>query len=110
MEKVKRLLFWFSVIVGGAAVLQQLKRPRDERTWHGAVMGVPYDFRPPSLGRMKDAWWDSDDPRLFTPRDFGVGWAINLPRLLQLARVTQAPSRHAADDSDDEDSSREDPA
>jgi hypothetical protein len=31
----------------GAAVVQQLRLPRSERTWHGTVAGVvPYDLRP----------------------------------------------------------------
>ncbi len=90
MAKIKRLLFWLSIAVSIAAVMEQMKRPARERTWHGDVMGIPYDFRPPSLGRMKDAWWDPDDPRVFTPRDFGVGWAINIPRLLQIVRKQRA--------------------
>lgn len=98
MEKIKRLLFWVTVVVSIAAVFQELKRPPRERTWHGRVFGVPYDFRLPSVGRMKDAWWDPDDPRLFPPRDFGVGWAINIPRLLQLLRGQGRPLRDDEDE------------
>jgi len=28
-----------------AAVAQELGKPEDQRTWHGKVAGVPYDFR-----------------------------------------------------------------
>jgi hypothetical protein len=59
------------------------------------VFGVPYDFRGLSLRRMKDAMWNPDDPRLFTPRAFGVGWTINVARLLQMVRET------SEEDSDD---------
>ncbi|MPZ48991.1 MAG: hypothetical protein GEU75_06725 [Dehalococcoidia bacterium] len=84
MKDLKRLLFLFTVLVSAAAVIDQLQRPPEERTWHGTIFGVPYDFRPPNLQRLRDAWWNPDDPRLLTPRDFGVGWAINLYRLKEL--------------------------
>jgi Family of unknown function (DUF5808) len=70
-----------------AAVAQELRKPSSERTWHGRVAGfVPYDFRPPTLERFREAWWDPDNPQIFTDRVFGVGWAINLGRLAKLTR------------------------
>ena len=64
-----------------AAVAQEAAKPRSERTWHGRVLGVvPYDFSPPTWDRMRRAYWNPDDPRLFTDRVLGVGWAINLHR------------------------------
>jgi hypothetical protein len=58
-----------------------MSKPESERTWHGKVMGiVPYDFRPPTWSRIRRAYWNPDDPRLFTDRVFGVGWAVNLYR------------------------------
>ena len=70
-----------------AAVAQELRKPSSERTWHGRVGGfVPYDFRPPTLERLREAWWDPDNPRIFTDRVFGVGWAINLGRVAKLPR------------------------
>jgi hypothetical protein len=83
-SEIKRLLFWFSIAIAVAALMDQLRRPSEERTWHGTALGVPYDFRKPSLRRFRDAWWNPNDPRLFTPRDFGVGWAVNLHRLKQI--------------------------
>ena len=64
-----------------AALLTELSKPPAERTWHGRVLGVPYDFRPPTLERIREAYWNPDDPRIFTDRVFGVGWAVNLPIL-----------------------------
>jgi hypothetical protein len=87
-KQLRRLVFLITVTLTALAVLDQLRRPQSERTWHGDVFGVPYDFRPPSLRRFRDAWWNPDDPRLFTPRDFGVGWALNLACLLKLAKGT----------------------
>jgi hypothetical protein len=86
VRKLKRLVFWLTIAVSPAAVVDQLMRPAESRTWHGAVWGVPYDFRPPTLERLQRSWWNPEDPRLFTPRAFGVGWDLNLYRLMQIAR------------------------
>jgi hypothetical protein len=81
-----------------AAVATELSKPEEERTWHGRVMGtVPYDFRPPTWERIRDAYWNPDSDRLFSDRVFGVGWAVNLYRaktLLESAfdRLMGSPS------------------
>ena len=63
----------------GAAVAQELRKPAAERTWHGRLFGVvPYDFRPPTLARVKAAVWNPRDARIFTEHALGVGWGINL--------------------------------
>ena len=36
-------------ILVGAAIRDQLRRPPQERTWHGTIAGFPYDFRIPTL-------------------------------------------------------------
>ena len=70
-----------------AALIDQLRRDPEERTWEGSVAGiVPYDFRMPTLERARSRWWNTDDDRLFVPQVFGVGWTINLARLARLAR------------------------
>ena len=70
-----------------AAVLQEMEKPKDERTWHGNVGGVvPYDFRKPTLERLKDAYWNPESPQIFTPEVFGVGWAVNFHALLDRLR------------------------
>ena len=67
-----------------AAVATELRKPRDSRKGYGRVAGVvPYDFRRPTLRRFKSRWWNPDDPRILTPRAFGVGWDVNLGRLLK---------------------------
>jgi hypothetical protein len=64
-----------------AAVVQEAAKPRAERTWRGTVLGViPYDFRPPTWDRIRRAYWNPADERLFTDRVLGLGWAINLHR------------------------------
>jgi hypothetical protein len=68
----------------GAAVGKELRKPRGRRTWHGRILGlVPYDFRLPTVRRVKSRWWNPLDRRLFTPRAFGIGWAINFGRLVK---------------------------
>jgi Family of unknown function (DUF5808) len=75
----------FGLVV--AAVIDQLRRDPEERTWEGSVAGmVPYDFRMPTLERARSRWWNTNDDRLFVPQVFGVGWTVNLARLARLAR------------------------
>ena len=69
----------FGLVV--AAVATELAKPEPERTWEGRVFGVvPYDFRPPTWQRIRDAYWNPESDRLFSDRVFGVGWAVNLYR------------------------------
>jgi hypothetical protein len=43
----------------------------------GRILGMPYDFRGASAERVGERIWNPADPRIFTPRLFGVGWTIN---------------------------------
>ncbi len=88
MERFRRFvkLVAFGLVV--AALIDQLRRDPEERTWEGSVAGiVPYDFRRPTLERARSRWWNTHDDRLFLPQVFGVGWTINLARLARLARL-----------------------
>ena len=67
-----------------AAVVQELLKPADERTWHGRIAYVPYDFRIPTVERLLASWWNPDDQRILTPRTFGLGWAVNVGRIVSL--------------------------
>jgi Family of unknown function (DUF5808) len=49
----------------------------------GRFLWAPYDWRRPTIARVKSRWWNADEPRLFTPKAFGWGWDINLARLLR---------------------------
>ena len=81
VRRLRQLTALASVILTAAAVANELSKPELERTWHGHVLGmVPYDFRPPTLDRIRRAYWNTTDDRLFTDRVFGVGWTINLYR------------------------------
>lgn len=83
--KTKRQIAGAAVGVGMvvAAVVTELRKPQRKRTWHGRIAGfVPYDFRRPTLRRAKSRWWNPSDPRILTPRTFGVGWDVNIGRLV----------------------------
>ncbi len=49
----------------------------------GTFLGVPYDWRPPTVARVKSPWWNADDRRIFTPKSWGWGYDVNL---LEVAR------------------------
>ena len=81
----RRFLRLASVLITGAAVAQELRKPAAQRTWHGMVAGyVPYDFRRPTLARYRSRMWAPEDPRLFPPQVYGVGWTLNVGRLLRV--------------------------
>ncbi len=89
IRRIRRLvkIAGFGLFV--AAVAQEMAKPEPERTWQGKVAGVvPYDFRPPTWERLMEAYWNPADPRIFTDRVFGVGWAINLFRAKEYMRAT----------------------
>lgn len=43
----------------------------------GRWFGIPYDVRPLTAERLKEALWDPADPRVLKPRAFGAGWDVN---------------------------------
>ncbi|HVB62210.1 MAG TPA: DUF5808 domain-containing protein [Ktedonobacteraceae bacterium] len=59
------------------AIGEQLRRPPEERTWQGKVFGIPYDFRRPTMERLRATFWNADSASLFVPKAFGMGWDIN---------------------------------
>lgn len=85
MRMLRKLVVLAGLGLIGAAIKQELDKPAEERAWHGAIAGViPYDFRLPTPDRLRQAWWNPDDERIFTPQPFGVGWSINLGRIAWL--------------------------
>jgi hypothetical protein len=85
MRKRSGAQWLLPIAVIGWLVVRELRKPADERTWHGEIAGlVPYDLRPPSVERFRSSWWDPESERLLTSQVFGVGWAINLGRVARL--------------------------
>ena len=80
----------FTIVM--VAVAQELSKPREERSWHGKVLSiVPYDFRLPTLERIRDCYWNQYETHLITPQFFGVGWGINLHALFENLGLIHKP-------------------
>ena len=83
-QDVIRLVVIGLVVV---AVVKELRTPPAEREWNGVVAGfVPYDFRVPTVARFKERVWAPQTEHLINPRTFGVGWTVNVGRVVELAR------------------------
>ncbi len=63
-------------VIGIIAVIQELMKPKEERTWHGKVWVFPYEYRVPNMERVRTTFWNPDGPP-FSSKVFGVGWAPN---------------------------------
>ncbi len=80
-----------AITVTLAAVCQELEKPSEERKWHDKVGFIPYDFRLPTVERLKESYWNPYEHRVFIPEVFGVGWAINFHALLENLRIMSQP-------------------
>ena len=69
-------------VLMGLAIREQLQLPPEERTWHGTFYGIPYDFRWPTIERLREAFWNKSTSRVLVPQAFGMGWAINFYPLI----------------------------
>ena len=77
-------LLWLARTAVLGAVYVELRKPPADRTWNGKLLGaVPYDFRLPTIERLRQAYWNPRSPKLFTDRPFGVGWSVNIPTVLR---------------------------
>jgi Family of unknown function (DUF5808) len=47
----------------------------------GRFLWMPYDWRRPTVKRVKSRWWNPREPRFIVPKSFGWGWSFNLARL-----------------------------
>jgi len=45
---------------------------------HTRFAGVPIDLSLPTAERVAHTWWNPRDERIFVPRVFGLGWAVNI--------------------------------
>jgi hypothetical protein len=93
MRLLFRLVQLVVLYVFVQALREQLSRPPEERTWHGRIGIVPYDFRIPTLDQVREAYWNPDSEVLFTSRTLGIGWAVNFAHLLRVARELRDQAR-----------------
>lgn len=71
-------------IIGIVAVVQELRKPPQKRTWHGRVADlVPYDFRKPTMDRVRETYWNPEGP-VISGKVWGVGWAPNVGAVKKL--------------------------
>ena len=49
----------------------------DEKPTSGEILGIPYNFERPSLGRMLSSYWKPGEGML-VEKPFGVGYTLNL--------------------------------
>lgn len=73
------------------AIAQELSKPREKRTWHGKVLLVPYDFRFPTLEKVRETYWNPYETHILVPMVFGLGWTINFYALFENLGFFQRP-------------------
>ncbi|MEO9059834.1 MAG: DUF5808 domain-containing protein [Ktedonobacteraceae bacterium] len=79
----------------GLAIREQLQIPPAERTWHGTLYGIPYDFRRPTIERLRETFWNKHTPRVLVPHAFGMGWSINFYPLINPPTAQHMPETPA---------------
>jgi hypothetical protein len=92
VTKLKRLIkiVTFGLLLG--AIREEMNKPETERDGHGLVAGVvPYDFRPPTFEKLRNALWNPEDERIFMAHPWGVGWTLNFGRLLRVLKRAREP-------------------
>jgi hypothetical protein len=87
-RKARSRTRWVGPAIGvallGTALISELRKPAGERTWEGRIARkIPYDLRRPTLARIRQRLWNPADRRILVPTVFGVGWTVNLGRLLK---------------------------
>src|SRR5262245_47507779 len=82
--------------LAGSAVAKELDQPAEGADRHGNVAGVPYDLRPPTADKLRKSAWDPENPTLFKPMAFGVGWSVNFARIAEILKPAVAPAPPAA--------------
>lgn len=91
---LKKLFSLVATALAVAAVVKELRTPPDERTWNGKVAAVvPYDFRMPTVSRIRERLWNPERESFVSPRVFGVGWTLNFGKVMAVARDKLAGGR-----------------
>ncbi len=55
----------------------------------GRLLGLPYDWRRPTLERLKRGFWAPDVRRVFVPKVYGWGYGLNLHGLTCRLRLVR---------------------
>ncbi len=51
---------------------------------------LPYDWRRPTIARLRERAWNPDDLRVLTPKAYGWGLGVNFYRLCHPMRFRRA--------------------
>lgn len=86
-EWIVRMIQAAIITITLTAVCQEMEKPKEEREWHGKVGLIPYDFRFPTIERLREGYWNPESARIFSPEVWGIGWAINFHALLEKMRI-----------------------
>jgi hypothetical protein len=70
---------------GRQAAHRYARYMNEKRT--GKFLGMPYDWRRPTVARLRSRWWNDDDRRVFTPKTYGWGFDINVAQVLRRLRL-----------------------
>ncbi|MGE3270685.1 MAG: hypothetical protein AB7P40_18165 [Chloroflexota bacterium] len=73
---IARILLVLAVLILPPIALRAFGRPL-----RGSLLGMPYDFRPPTPSRVKHALWNPDSDRVLSPHVYGWGYSVNLHAL-----------------------------
>ncbi|RPF20431.1 DUF5808 domain-containing protein [Myceligenerans xiligouense] len=85
--RLRRVVTVVTIVLSAAAVVKELRKPKDERTWNGKVAAVvPYDFRIPTMERVRERMWNPESDHFISPRVAGVGWTLNVGKVVSVAR------------------------
>jgi hypothetical protein len=79
----------------------------------GSILGIPYNFERPSLGRLLSAHWKPGEG-MVVEKPFGIGYTLNLANwrswiVVLVAGVLLWQERGGADDFDEDDADADDP-
>jgi hypothetical protein len=70
---VKRVLLTLAVLLVPPLVLRLLGWPLS-----GSLLGMPYNFLPPTPSRIKQTVWNRESNSLVAPHVYGWGYSVNL--------------------------------
>jgi hypothetical protein len=71
-------MMWKLVAVVLALIVPPLLLRLFGQSLTGKALGIPYDFRPPTPGRLKDTLWNRSTTDLLVPHVYGWGYSLNL--------------------------------
>lgn len=94
MKKLRRLMKIAGLGLLVWAISTELSKDPAEREWNGELAGlVPYDFRAPSVDKIRRTYWDTESDQVIKRKVFGVGWTLNLASIARFVGLIEGGSR-----------------